>query len=82
MNIHIETMAKTIMISNEAYEELKAKKAERSFSTVIMDLLHAKNNKTGSGLRSCLGLFKKDKEDTTNEKVLKERWKAWNKRYA
>ncbi|MBS3083977.1 hypothetical protein J4423_04185 [Candidatus Pacearchaeota archaeon] len=74
-------MAKTIMVSNEAYEELKSRKAERSFSEVIMNMLNAKKNKTGNGLKSCLGLLKKDKESEEIEKSLKEEWKKWNKKY-
>lgn len=72
-------MAKTIMVSNEAYEELKSRKAERSFSEVIIDMLHTKKNKTGSGLKSCLGLLKKDKETEVIGKLLE---KGWSKKYA
>gem|GEM_PF-1577453 len=79
---HMNTMAKTIMVSNEAYEELKSRKAERSFSELIMDMLHAKKNKTGAGLKSCLGLLKKDKEFETIEKSLEKGWKGWSKKYA
>lgn len=78
----MNTMAKTIMVSNEAYEELKARKAERSFSEVILDMLHPKKNRTGAGLKSCLGLLKKDKESEAIEKSLKRGWKAWSKKYA
>jgi predicted CopG family antitoxin len=75
-------MAKTIMISNEAYEELKMRKAKRSFSELIIDLIHTKKSKTGKGLRSCLGLLKKDAEFEAIEKSLDRDWKGWNKKYA
>ena len=81
MYIHIYTMAKTIMISNDVYEELKIKKEKRSFSGVITDLLHANKSKTGSNLRACLGLLRKDEEFKASEKARKEGWKAWNRRY-
>lgn len=78
----MNSMAKTIMISNEAYKELKTRKAERSFSEAIIDLLDTKKNKTGTRLRSCLGILKKDKEFEAIEKSLERGWKGWNKRYA
>ena len=78
----MKSMAKTIMISNEAYEELKSRKAGRSFSEVIIDMMHTKKNKTGSGLKSCMGLLKKDKKSEAREKSLEKGWKGWSKRYA
>ena len=74
-------MAKTIMISNEAYEELKARKGEHSFSEVILEMIHAKKEKTGAGLKACLGLLKKDKESKAIEKLLVREWKRWSKKY-
>ena len=70
------------MISNETYEALKSRKSERSFSEVILDLLNTKKHRTGSALKSCLGLLKKDKETVSLEKSLKKGWKGWNKKYA
>ena len=55
-------MAKTIMISNDVYEKLKAKKENKSFTEIIKNLLNTKNAKKGSGLRECLGIIKDDKE--------------------
>ncbi|MDP4012931.1 MAG: antitoxin VapB family protein [Candidatus Nanoarchaeia archaeon] len=75
-------MAKTIMVSNEVYGELKARKAKRSFSETITDLINSKKDKIGSNLRSCLGLLKKDKEFYEIEKALNKGWKEWNKKYA
>ena len=76
-------MAKTIMISNDLYKELKIVKRDRSFSEVIKGLIEAKKRKTGSGLRECLGLL--DKNDSEYERALKELrplYKKWTKRYA
>ena len=39
------------------------------------------SSKTHKGLKSCLGLLKKDKESRSIEKSLKKGWKTWNKRY-
>ncbi len=77
----MNSMAKTIMVSNEVYEQLKSRKEDRSFSELIIDLLNTKKNKTGFGLTSCLGLLKKDKETVTIEKSLEKGWKKWNKKY-
>ena len=74
-------MAKTIMISNEVYAELKSRKEERSFSDLIIDLLKKKDSRTGSGLQSCLGLLKKDKETQVVKKSLESGWKKWSKKY-
>ena len=70
------------MISNEVYEELKEKKASRSFSQLLTELLDTKKKKTGKELQRCLGLLKKDKESEEIKKALERGWKAWNKRYA
>ena len=70
------------MVSNDVYEELKHRKAHRSFSELIIDILNTKKDKTGHGLRSCLGLLHGDKEFEAAEKTLEKGWKRWNKRYA
>ena len=75
-------MAKTIMISNEIYRELKTAKRDRSFSEVIKDLIETKKRKTGAGLRECLGLL--DKDDNEYEKAMKglcPLYKKWTRRY-
>ena len=74
------TMAKTLMISNEVYEELTSIKKDKSYSEVIKELINKKDKK-GSKLKECLGILKKDKEWDSIEKNLKEDWKAWNKKY-
>jgi len=77
-------MAKTIMISNEVYEELKEAKSDRSFSETINDLMIEKPRlKTCAELRECLGLLKKgDKEYEKIMKELKPLYKKWTQRYA
>lgn len=70
------------MISNEIYKELKAKKANRSFSELLVDLLHTKENRKGSDLRSFLGVLKKDNEFAAIDSTLRRGWKEWSKKYA
>ena len=76
-------MAKTIMIANGVYEELKAAKKDRSFSEIIMELIEKSKPKTGAGLRDCSGLLSKD--DKEYEKIMKELkplYKKWTQKYA
>tara|TARA_Y100000034_G_scaffold133857_1_gene200676 strand:- start:5473 stop:5697 length:225 start_codon:yes stop_codon:yes gene_type:complete len=74
-------MAKTIMISNEMYDELKLLKRDMSFTELFKNLLND-DLKKGSGLRECLGILKKDEEWKKIEKDLKRGWKSWTKKYA
>jgi len=69
------------MISNGVYKDLKNMKGDRSFSELFTDLLNSSNAKKGSGLRSCLGILKKDKEWKKIEKINKRGWKDWSKKY-
>jgi len=77
-------MAKTIMISNDVYKELKDAKKDKSFSETIKNLIERKNTrKTISDLRECLGLL--DKDDNEYDKIMKELrplYRKWTKRYA
>ena len=77
-------MAKTIMISNSVYGELKDMKKDRSFSVTIKDLIERKDaRKTIACLRGCLGLL--DKDDKEYDKIMKELrplYRKWTKRYA
>ena len=76
-------MAKTIMIANEVYEQLKKIKERRSFTNVIRQLMEKPKSKTGANLGDCLGLL--DKDDKEYEKIFKELkplYKKWTKRYA
>jgi len=82
MYIHMYTMAKTIMVSNDVYKELSMVKNNRSFSELFHDLLHASKLKKGSGLRECLGLLKEDKEWKEIKKGLDKGWKKWTEEYA
>lgn len=76
-------MAKTIMISNVAYEELrKLKEEDKSFSETIKDLIEIKKWKTGADLVKHVGVLKDDKEYDKIMKELKPLYKKWTKRYA
>ena len=81
MYIHMYTMAKTIMVSNGVYEELKGVKRNRSFSELFQDLLSRDNTKKGMGLKSCLGILKRDKEWESIDKDIKGGWRGWSKKY-
>lgn len=76
-------MAKTLMVSNKVYEELKKLKTkeDKSFSEVIIELLVAKRN-TISHVWKHFGVLKGDKEYEQIQKDLKEGWSRWRKRYA
>lgn len=76
-------MAKTIMIANSVYEELKEVKKDGSFSEAIRHLIEKSKHKTGAGLMDCIGLL--PKEDREYEKIMKELkplYKKWTQRYA
>jgi predicted CopG family antitoxin len=76
-------MAKTIMVSNVAYEELKKLKDEdKSFSDVIIGLVSRKEQKTGYDLKKHFGILKGDKEYGLIQKELKAGWRKWTKKYA
>ncbi|MBI3036693.1 antitoxin VapB family protein [Candidatus Woesearchaeota archaeon] len=83
MNIY--SVAKTIMIADRIYEDLKkAKGADRSFSEVIAEALEASKvgRKTGAGLKDIVGILKGDTEYDEVKKYLKKKWKEWDRRYA
>ena len=76
-------MAKTIMVSNAAYEELKKlKDEEKSFSDVIIELVSRNEQKTGYDLKKHFGVLKGDKEYDAVQKELKAGWRKWTKKYA
>ena len=78
-------MAKTIMIADRIYEELKkAKGKDKSFSEVIAEALEAakKNRKTGEGLKEVAGILEGDTEYEEVKKYLKKKWKEWDRMYA
>ena len=76
-------MAKTIMVTNEVYDKLKKAKGERSFSTLITELMEPKKErKTIGGLRKFYGILKGDTEYDEIRKETKKRWKEWSKKYA
>lgn len=74
-------MAKTIMISNQIYEELKNIKKDKSFSETIMDLVEIAKWKTGADLRKHVGILKDDKEYDKIMKELRPLYRKWTKRY-
>ena len=84
MYIYMYTMAKTLMVSNEVYDELKKLKTrqDKSFSEVIIGLVREKRQKTGHDLMMHFGVLKGDKEYGEIKKKLKAGWSRWNKRYA
>lgn len=81
--MYTQIMAKTIMISNDVYNELKRIKSENSFTEVIHSLMAKSKRKTGAGLKECLGLLdKNDKEYDEVMKELKGLYKKWTQKYA
>lgn len=50
-------MVKVISLSNEAYERLKARKGERSFSELVIEITSEKPKKN---LMDFFGMFKED----------------------
>ena len=76
-------MAKTIMVSNDVYNELKRIKSKNSFTEVIINLMNKSKRKTGAGLKECLGLLEKD--DKEYDEIMKELrilYKRWTQKYA
>ena len=74
-------MAKTIMIANEVYNELKVEKKNRSFSEAIKELMEIKKKKTGKDLLKHVGVIK-DNEYGKIMKELKPVYAKWTKKYA
>lgn len=77
-------MAKTLMVSNRVYEELKTlkEKEDKSFSEMIVDLMNVKKNKTGHDLMKHFGVLRGDTEYGKIRKDLKKGWAKWQKKYA
>ena len=82
LNIHMYihmNMAKTIMISNEVYNELKRRKGERSFSEIIKGYIESSPKKAatlGELIKYCSGLLPED--DNEYDEVLKDSRKKWD----
>ena len=76
-------MAKTIMVADAVYHELKVikERENKSYSEVIFESLHKPRLKTGEGLKKCFGLLKDDTEYDEVMKDLKKGWKKWSERY-
>ena len=84
MYIHMYTMAKTIMVSNEVYEKLtkiKENSPSMSYSDVIISSLESKRKPFGE-LKEVIKKMKLRNDDKKIEKELKERWHRWTKKYA
>ncbi len=77
-------MAKTIMISNDAYANLKIikEKENKSFSDVIIELVEHKKSKKLKDLAKYFGILKDDKEYDKIMKETRKNWTKWTKRYA
>ncbi len=77
-------MAKTIMIANELYEELKRVKGSRSFSEVIKESLDGKPKKITSMRELCdrfAGIIPEDDREYDEAlKASKKMWDQWQKR--
>ncbi len=76
-------MAKTIMISNALYKELKHMKGNNSFTETIGNLVNEKKEeKLGKNLLPFFGVLKNDKEYDKIKKDLEKGWSNWSKKYA
>ncbi|HIG98365.1 TPA: hypothetical protein HA231_03000 [Candidatus Woesearchaeota archaeon] len=77
-------MAKTIMIADRIYTELKkAKGNDKSFSEVIAEALEtSKPKKTIAGVLKYVGILKGDKEYDEIKKWSRKRWEEWRQRSA
>lgn len=77
-------MAKTIMISNEIYDELKRRKGDKSFTETIKSLINSYPKKAetlGELIKTCGGLLPEN--DTEYDDFLKESkmmWKRWREK--
>ena len=76
-------MAKTIMISNLLYKELKHMKGSDSFTDLIKSLVDKnKDEKLGKNIFPFFGALKNDKEYNKIMKDLEKSWSNWSKKYA
>lgn len=73
-------MAKTIMISNDLYDELKKRKGDRSFSEIIKASLEQKKIKTGKDLLPFVGILEGDKEYDEVMDEAKVKWREWREK--
>ncbi len=75
-------MARTIMVSDRVYSELKKIKGnDKSFSEVILESLEAaKPKKTMGSLLKFAGILEGDTEYDEVMKWSKKMWKKWDKK--
>lgn len=81
MNIYI--MARTIMIADKIYEELKGLKGKnKSFTEVIAEALEASRpkKKLGAALKEVAGILEGDREYDEVMKWSKKMWNKWDRR--
>lgn len=79
MYMIIHAMAKTIMVANDVYAELKARKGEKSFSELFVALMKGERRKTGKDLLSHYGALAGDKEFDAMRKEREGGWKRWRR---
>jgi len=73
-------MARTIMVSNELYNNLKKIKKDKSFTVVISNLLHEKK-RLGKDLFRFWGALEGETEYDKVMKDLNKMWASWSKKY-
>ena len=77
-------MAKTMMVSNDVYEDLKAlkEKDDLSFSELFRELLKSAKRSKVDVLIKFMGALKNDSEYEEIFPKIKMEWKKWQKKYA
>lgn len=82
MYIYIN-MAKTIMIADTVYADLKdiKEKEGKSYSEVLSEMIEHKKTKTVRDSMKHFGILKGDKEYDEVMKKAKNAWARWTKRY-
>lgn len=75
-------MAKTIMIANDVYTELKNRKGNNSFSELLTSLMSNDKKKTGADIFLFYGALENDKEFDNMKKEREKGWTNWTRKYA
>ena len=76
-------MAKTIMVSDEAYSKLKSikEREDKSYSEVIIELVEIKKSRNLRDLKRYFSVFKGDTEYKEIMKEVRSGWARWTKKY-
>lgn len=83
MYIIYRRMARTIMIANDVYDQLKRMKENESFTELIKTLMHERMaKKTGKELFKFFGALDGDQEYPLIMKELRKKWATWTAKYA